>query len=105
MEESQIKEMVRARYGAIAETASGGGSCCASAASCCGPITDPNSKSKSMGYSDAELRVVPEGANLGLGCGNPPVIATGMSLPTQSRASDWGVPAVPAAVARTQIEG
>jgi arsenite methyltransferase len=28
-----------------------------------------------MGYSEAELASVPEGANLGLGCGNPQVIA------------------------------
>ena len=28
-----------------------------------------------MGYSDAELAAVPEGANLGLGCGNPQAIA------------------------------
>ena len=28
-----------------------------------------------MGYSDAELVAVPDGANLGLGCGNPQAIA------------------------------
>ena len=28
-----------------------------------------------MGYSEAELAAVPEGANLGLGCGNPQAIA------------------------------
>ena len=75
MDEVQIKEMVRARYGGIAEAASAAESCCAPAASCCGPTADPNSKSKNMGYSDAELTAVPEGANLGLGCGNPQAIA------------------------------
>ena len=34
-----------------------------------------DSKSREMGYSDAELAAVPEGANLGLGCGNPQAIA------------------------------
>jgi SAM-dependent methyltransferase len=75
MDEVQIKEMVRARYGGIAEAASAADSCCAPVASCCGPTADPTSKSRNMGYSDAELTAVPEGANLGLGCGNPQAIA------------------------------
>jgi arsenite methyltransferase len=41
----------------------------------CGPVTGPDSKSRQMGYSDTELAAVPEGANLGLGCGNPQAIA------------------------------
>src|SRR5882672_7984225 len=45
------------------------------AAACCGPATGPDSKSRQMGYSDTELAAVPEGANLGLGCGNPRAIA------------------------------
>jgi len=32
--------------------------------------------SKAVGYSDAELGAVPEGANLGLGCGNPVALAS-----------------------------
>lgn len=76
MDDTQIKEMVRARYGGIAEAASAAASCCAPAASaCCGPAADPHSKSARMGYSEAELGAVPEGANLGLGCGNPQAIA------------------------------
>jgi SAM-dependent methyltransferase len=77
MEAAQIKEMVRARYGGIAEAA-GDASCCAPAASsCCGDSAagTPADKSKQMGYSDAELAAVPDGANLGLGCGNPQAIA------------------------------
>jgi len=74
MNDVQIKEMVRARYGGIAEAASEA-SCCVPAASCCGPTADPDGKSKRMGYSDKELVAVPEGANLGLGCGNPQAIA------------------------------
>ena len=76
MDETQIKEMVRARYGAIAAGAEA--SCCApSASSCCSPETTDGSRDKArrMGYSEAELAAVPEGVNLGLGCGNPQAIA------------------------------
>ncbi|HEX4617728.1 MAG TPA: arsenite methyltransferase, partial [Stellaceae bacterium] len=76
MDDAQIKEMVRARYGGIAEAA-GAASCCAPASSCCGDTAPgtPADKSRKMGYSDAELAGVPDGANLGLGCGNPQAIA------------------------------
>jgi SAM-dependent methyltransferase len=74
MDDSQMKEMVRARYGGIAAAANA--SCCAPAASsCCGPETSSDEKARRMGYSEAELAAVPEGANLGLGCGNPQAIA------------------------------
>jgi len=76
MDQAEIKEMVRARYGGIAEAASAAESCCAPAASCCGPAATPESKSREMGYSDAELAAVPAGANLGLGCGSPQAIAS-----------------------------
>src|SRR5260370_20994492 len=76
MDDAQIKEMVRARYGGIAEAA-GAASCCAPASSCCGDAAPgtPADKSRRMGYSDTELAAVPDGANLGLGCGNPQAIA------------------------------
>ena len=76
MDDDQIKEMVRARYGSIATASTG--SCCVPAASpCCGPeiIKTPEGKARRMGYSDADLAAVPEAANLGLGCGNPQAIA------------------------------
>ena len=72
-----IKDMVRARYGEIAARADS--RCCAPAAatSCCEQPAAPdlNSKAREIGYSDEELAAVPEGANLGLGCGNPLAIA------------------------------
>jgi arsenite methyltransferase len=81
MDEAQIKEMVRARYGTIAtgagtseDSAPSGSSCCGpAAASCCGPapVLQFEDKALRMGYSEAEVGAVPEGANLGLGCGNP----------------------------------
>ncbi|MBV9200794.1 MAG: arsenite methyltransferase [Alphaproteobacteria bacterium] len=73
MDDVQIKEMVRARYGSIAAAIDA--SCCAPASSCCGPGTTSQDKAREMGYSDAELAGVPEGSNLGLGCGNPQAIA------------------------------
>ena len=74
MDEAQIKEMVRARYGGIAN-ASEAGCCAPAAASCCGPAATANDKAQRMGYSETELAAVPDGANLGLGCGNPQAIA------------------------------
>jgi arsenite methyltransferase len=75
MDDTQIKEMVRARYSGIAANANEA-SCCAPASSpCCGPETAWQDKARRMVYSGAELAAVPEGANLGLGCGNPQAIA------------------------------
>jgi SAM-dependent methyltransferase len=69
-----IKTMVRARYAGIATGAAA--SCCAPTTSCCGPAPESaDDKARRMGYSEAELAVIPEGANLGLGCGNPQAIA------------------------------
>jgi SAM-dependent methyltransferase len=76
MDSNQLKEMVRARYGSIAAT-SGPAECCGPASSCSGdaaPAT-PADKARQMGYSEAELAAVPDGANLGLGCGNPQAVA------------------------------
>ena len=74
MDAIEVKEMVRARYGGIA--ASAVSDCCApDASSCCGPAPSVDSKAREMGYSAEELAAIPEGANLGLGCGNPQAIA------------------------------
>jgi arsenite methyltransferase len=77
MDDSQIKEMVRTRYGGIAQAASDAACCGPVVTACCGDVApgSPTDKSRQMGYSDAELSAVPEGANLGLGCGNPQAIA------------------------------
>ena len=66
MDTTEVKDMVRARYGGIAAGI-------LSDAVCCGASAD--SASLHMGYSADELAAVPEGANLGLGCGNPQTIA------------------------------
>ena len=74
MDDTQIREMVRARYGGIAVEANEASCCAPAASSCCGPETASHDKARRMGYSEAELAAVPEGANLGLGCGNPQAI-------------------------------
>jgi arsenite methyltransferase len=77
MDEAQIREMVRARYGSIASSNDSDSCCGPAASSCCGPAPASPSDDKSlrMGYSETDLASVPEGANLGLGCGNPHAIA------------------------------
>src|SRR5215204_3872755 len=75
MDAAEQKELVRARYGGIAAAAGQTADCGAPAASaCCGPASPAEAKALRMGYSEAELAAVPEGANLGLGCGNPQAI-------------------------------
>ncbi|NCA82139.1 MAG: methyltransferase domain-containing protein [Opitutae bacterium] len=70
--QDQVRQHVRARYADIAKS---GGSCGCSS-SCCSPdaLLNPNASAQ-IGYSKEELAAVPEGANLGLGCGNPQAIA------------------------------
>ena len=49
---------------------------CNPSSSCCGPATDTvDDLTKAMGYSMDDLTDIPEGANMGLGCGNPHAIA------------------------------
>ncbi|MBN2407651.1 MAG: arsenite methyltransferase [Elusimicrobia bacterium] len=67
-----IRNKVKKAYGNIAKTES---SCCSSP-SCCGSSNSAQDISRSVGYSDEEMAKVPEGANLGLGCGNPVAIAS-----------------------------
>ncbi|HVP92667.1 MAG TPA: arsenite methyltransferase [Acidobacteriota bacterium] len=83
MREEKIKKIVRKRYARVAKT---DGSCCASNISCCSTPIDAQI-SKMIGYSQDEMNAVPEGANLGLGCGNPTALA---SLKKGERVLDLG---------------
>jgi arsenite methyltransferase len=67
MSEDKIREQVRQAYAQVARE---GTSCCGSQSSCCGE-TGAQTVSRAIGYSDTEMQSVPDGANLGLGCGNP----------------------------------
>jgi SAM-dependent methyltransferase len=65
----EIRAAVREQYGATARAKSSS----ACAPGCCGG-SSPDA-SLALGYSPEELAALPEGANMGLGCGNPQAIA------------------------------
>jgi arsenite methyltransferase len=65
MNTTEVRELVRDWYGSVATGSAG----------CCGSDVAPQDASSSMGYSEAELASLPEGADLGLGCGNPQALA------------------------------
>jgi SAM-dependent methyltransferase len=68
-----VRDKVRTGYGQIAQE---GGSCCGSGSSCCGSSPDEAGKlAQHIGYSMEELAALPEGANMGLSCGNPNALA------------------------------
>ncbi len=92
-DKEEIRKAVRESYGKIAKAGNNVSgisptiSCCggpdtspgtAPTASCCGgsPEVTPESLSALMGYSKQDLTSVPEGANMGLGCGNPVALAS-----------------------------
>ncbi|MBI5001358.1 MAG: arsenite methyltransferase [Euryarchaeota archaeon] len=68
MDEAKVKKMVRDGYAKVA--VSGGCGCG------CGPQCTSSAISKELGYSEKDIGEVPEGANLGLGCGNPIALAS-----------------------------
>jgi len=72
MEEEKIRKNVREGYAKIATE----DLCCSSSTSCCGNSSTNEEVSKQIGYSKEELQFVPEGSNLGLGCGNPVALAS-----------------------------
>ncbi|MDH5717957.1 MAG: arsenite methyltransferase [Spirochaetia bacterium] len=71
MKNVNVKKIVREEYGKYAKEST----------SCCGPVCcapeEPSSETQSekIGYSKDELNTLPEGADLGLGCGNPTAFA------------------------------
>lgn len=72
MEDKNIKKIVKEGYTKIATM---NNSCCG-VTSCCSATHSAKTISKNVGYQDNELAAVPEGANLGLGCGNPVALAS-----------------------------
>lgn len=73
MKDSEIRKAVREGYSRIAKQSN---SCCVSSSPCCDTITITENISKQIGYTEEDLQTVPEGANLGLGCGNPVAMAS-----------------------------
>lgn len=69
-----IRNAVREQYGKIAESEGAG---CGCSTTCCeDSTTDAKTTSMELGYSNTEVNQVPDGANMGLGCGNPKAIAS-----------------------------
>lgn len=63
----EVREIVREGYTAVVERVAG----------CCGPApSHVEEVGRKLGYSDDDLAAVPDGANLGVGCGNPTAIDT-----------------------------
>lgn len=62
--DDEVRAAVREAYAGVARGSEGG---------CCGPLALASAR---LGYSAEELAAVPEGADLGLGCGNPHAIAS-----------------------------
>ena len=56
MEPDQIREQVNQRYGSVVQSKTG---------------LHEQTVAKAFGYTEEELRALPDGANLGLSCGNP----------------------------------
>ncbi len=83
--QEEIRQEVQAHYGAVArgaakpfaETSPKQGSSCCGPSCCSVDIAQPMADqiSQALGYNQEELAAAPEGANLGLGCGNPQAIA------------------------------
>ena len=73
MSDNNIKKAVRDNYAKVATS----GSCCSGPiTNCCGQENLVNEISSSIGYSQEDMDKVPEGSNLGLGCGNPIALAS-----------------------------
>ncbi len=74
----EIRQKVRESYSEVADS-SNSGSSCGTESSCCGVSDDAAINtlvSTRLGYSENDLENVPEGADMGLGCGNPRAIAS-----------------------------
>ncbi len=75
IDEDEIRQNVRDSYSRVAK-ANDEGVSCGITSSCCGVPADPvNIDSGKLGYSPADLATIPEGADMGLGCGNPAALA------------------------------
>lgn len=72
-ENNLIHKAVRQHYGEIAKGGDSA-SCCGKTSSCC-EVKSVSTVSEALGYSAEEVAAVPEGANLGLGSGNPVALA------------------------------
>ncbi len=73
MKEKNLKKVVKDGYAKIAKS---GSCCCTPLTNCCGQTDIAKDISLNIGYSENDLKSIPEGSNLGLGCGNPIAMAS-----------------------------
>ena len=74
MKAEEIKNAVKSSYAKVALM---NVPCCGTGGNCCGSAGNPAEEiGRKVGYGDEELKGVPGGANLGLGCGNPVALAS-----------------------------
>ncbi|MFI5379566.1 MAG: arsenite methyltransferase [Tepidisphaerales bacterium] len=76
--EQDVREKVRHGYAAIAQTGALGTATAPKGGGCCGPTCGgmtADALAGQIGYSAEEIKALPEGANMGLSCGNPTAIA------------------------------
>lgn len=81
-----VRAAVREGYAEIAragqwskpvESPSSNGSSCCGGGGCCGSTTlDADQIARAVGYAGEDLGAIPEGANMGLSCGNPTALAS-----------------------------
>jgi arsenite methyltransferase len=76
MKDDEVRQAVRKNYGEKAKSSAANCEC--SPPACCGDGNKPSvaDVSARIGYSAEDLADLPEGANMGLGCGNPHAIAS-----------------------------
>jgi SAM-dependent methyltransferase len=74
MEKHDVRKAVREGYAQVALDTNR--SCCGGPSSCCGSGKTVQSIGEMIGYSREQMAAVPEGSNLGLGCGNPVALAS-----------------------------
>jgi SAM-dependent methyltransferase len=75
MKDEDIRKAVRDRYGSIAQEGGIGCGCGCGDGDVTSGAINLRALGQTIGYSENELAVVPEGTNLGLGCGNPTALA------------------------------
>jgi SAM-dependent methyltransferase len=74
LQTDSLRQLVREGYAKIAQDTAAG--CCSPGVSCCGSAPpDADKLARELGYTVEELKALPDGANMGLSCGNPAALA------------------------------
>jgi SAM-dependent methyltransferase len=74
LQTDSLRQLVRESYAKIAQDTAAG--CCSPGVSCCGSAPpDADKLARELGYTVEELKALPDGANMGLSCGNPAALA------------------------------